>query len=124
MIKEIPSYPGYFADEEGNIWSNRWGKMKKLKPHNNGKNKLGINICYNQKRKYIKVHRLVSEAFHGTAGEEVHHIDGNTLNNRPENLMPLTREQHLHEHGKKDPIAEAIRLLESNGYTVSFYRPT
>lgn len=118
-IRPIPSYPGYFADSDGNIWSERWGKRKKLKPHDNGRGRFGINICYNQKRTYIKVHRLVAEAFHGFAGDEVHHIDGDPSNNKPDNLNPLSKEDHINmHHNKEERIRKAIRLLQSEGYTI------
>jgi hypothetical protein len=32
---------------------------------------------------------------------EVHHIDGNRLNNSPENLMVLTKSEHMKLHKKK-----------------------
>lgn len=48
------------------------------------------------------VHQIVAEWKHGRrplSGEHVHHIDGNKLNNHPDNLTILTAQEHALEHG-------------------------
>lgn len=35
---------------------------------------------------------------------EVHHIDENKLNNQPENLLILTKSEHIKLHNKKSPV--------------------
>lgn len=48
-------------------------------------------------------HRLVMERHLGrklTPKENVHHIDGDTLNNDPSNLQIVTRSEHMTIHGK------------------------
>ena len=84
-VEPIPSCQGYYAGEDGCIYSkrnfNRWvttgDELKPLKPHSNGGNYLGVTVCINSKRRYRKIHRLVFEAFHGGCeGLQVHHIDG------------------------------------------------
>lgn len=49
------------------------------------------------------IHRIVAEAVLGRKlkrGEVVHHIDGNRLNNRPENLLVLPNQaEHAKLHG-------------------------
>lgn len=35
---------------------------------------------------------------------EVHHIDENKLNNQPENLLVLTKSEHIKLHNKKNPV--------------------
>ena len=49
-------------------------------------------------------HRRVAEKMVGGSifrGREVHHIDGNKNNNRPENLRIVSKEEHRRIHGKK-----------------------
>jgi hypothetical protein len=43
------------------------------------------------------VHQIVALAFHGIPkeGQQVNHIDGNTLNNRADNLEWVTAEDNL-----------------------------
>lgn len=60
-------------------------------------------------KRYLE-HRLVMEAVLGRKllkNEEVHHIDGNKLNNDPSNLMVLSPSEHqLKEHSLKERVGE------------------
>jgi len=52
------------------------------------------------------VHRWVVEKEFGRklrAGEEVHHKDGNKLNNDPNNLEPMWWEDHVDLHDEEGP---------------------
>ena len=44
--------------------------------------------------KYVPEHRLIASAFYDIEGKDVHHIDGNTLNNRIDNLEVLGHGEH------------------------------
>lgn len=53
---------------------------------------------------YVAVHRDVASKKIGRPlrdNEVVHHIDGNKLNNRPNNLQVMTRKQHWKVHHSK-----------------------
>ena len=58
--------------------------------------------CEDRNNKYL-VHRKVMEDKLGRklkSSEIVHHIDGNKLNNDPDNLMLVTRKEHINIHRK------------------------
>lgn len=53
--------------------------------------------------KWVYTHRRVAEKMVGGkiySGREVHHIDGDKINNRPSNLILLSKVDHLRAHGK------------------------
>lgn len=47
----------------------------------------------------VNIHKLVANAFLGPCpeGQETHHIDGNCLNNRSDNLVYVTRKSHMRQ---------------------------
>lgn len=60
-----------------------------------------IDCIGNRRHKYV--HRLVAECYHGSPpdGKEIHHIDGNRLNNRADNLQWVTHvENQKHRDAK------------------------
>ena len=72
--------------------------------------KLNKNTGYREVAS-VRIHRIVATAFHGlppTQNHIVHHIDNNKQNNRPENLMWVTRLENI----LLDPItAKKIALI-------------
>lgn len=63
----------------------RNGKI--LKPWIDTRGYLSVQLQVDRKTKTFSVHRLVTAAFHGPSnGLHVRHLDGNKLNNTPENL--------------------------------------
>lgn len=69
----------------------RWKGFRLCGRHNNYR-EIRIN------GEYIREHRLVMEKYLGRKlkhGEEIHHIDGNGLNNKIENLKLM---QNKHKH--------------------------
>ena len=64
------------------------GKYGILRPYDNGYGYLIVDFRKGGKRKHLKVHRLVAEAFIPNIGDlpEVNHIDENKHNNDVSNL--------------------------------------
>ncbi len=94
---ELKDFPKYFACEDGRIWSEngRWGQAKFLSTviGNAGYQTVCVS---NEKKRTKSVHVLICEAFHGSRPEglQAAHINGNRLDNRPENLMWKSLEEN------------------------------
>lgn len=106
---EIPSLgKNYCADIFGRIWSRARDKQTwcLLKGSPNGKGYLTVTPALNGEYKTKLVHRLVAESFYGfepNGFKQVRHLDGNQINNNPDNLDWGTQEQNWTDrllHGK------------------------
>lgn len=109
----VPGFAGYYeASSEGRIRSidrtirkmGRWGQEvelrlrgRVLKAAVDGAGYLCVHPCGDSGREPTNVHRMVALAFHGAPepGRHVNHIDGDRLNNRPENLEWCTRAENM-----------------------------
>lgn len=115
-MKEIPGAPGYWADEEGAIWSSKRGSLRKLKLCANIHGYLQFETVLNGKRMTARVHALVALTYHGPRPKDlvVRHRDGNQTNNAPINLAYGTpsenqRDRRLHgtsSAGEGNPAAK------------------
>ena len=88
LIKEIMALGRYLCvDRDGNIFRKTESEMKPLSKHKR-KGYEYIEITSNGKRTKLAVHRLVAIAFHKNPNNlpQVNHKDGNTINNRADNL--------------------------------------
>lgn len=116
LRRPIPSTGAvYSAGDDGRIYRGD----QPLKPWRGGYGQQYEMVSAGEQRKAY-VHRLVCEAFYGSAPEgllEVRHLDGDSLNNRPENLDWGTKEQNAADrssHGRASREAHpAGKLTEA-----------
>jgi hypothetical protein len=96
-IKPVPGFDGYFASEDGKVYSS-WvtgakpymkpGKLKELCPFNRGY--LAVNLRLNRGVYCsIDIHRVICLTFHGQppAGYTASHKNGNKYDNTKGNLI-------------------------------------
>lgn len=94
------------------------------------RNYLTVTLRKNQKSNYFTVHSLIMLAFYGTRplNHEINHIDGNIMNNNPDNLEYVTKHTNITHavklglndiKGEKNPKAklnkeQVLQILSSN----------
>lgn len=113
-MKELKDYNGYFAGEDGFIYSTKSGELRKLIPHDNGKGYMTVGLRRNDGKICRKrVHRLVWEAFNGQIpdGMEVNHVNEVRDDNRLVNLQILTHRQNLNYGGRTERHRKAIQKI-------------
>jgi hypothetical protein len=88
MIKQIPNYPDYYADDSGKIYSTKYGKMLEIKQYPKTHGYLYVVLFKNNKRHYLRAHRVIAETFIPNPDNlpEVNHKDENKTNNAVSNL--------------------------------------
>ena len=109
--KEVENLPKYFISNFGNVRSIKRKYEIIMKPSfvNNKYTILTLSKPGEKRKRYL-VHRLVAKAFISNPGGklQVNHIDGNTKNNRVENLEWCTKSEnlkHAYIHlGRKPPM--------------------
>jgi hypothetical protein len=108
MLKMIQ--PGYYVSTFGNVYSSKRGKVKKLAAiDSHGYQR--VCLWENAKGKKHQIHRLVAEAFIGSAPSAIHqinHIDGVKKNNHVSNLEWVTPKENI-KHG------EGLGLMTQHG---------
>lgn len=76
-----------------------------------------VSLSRDCKKRSFRVNRLVYETFIGKIpnGYEVHHIDGNRLNNCVDNLIAITEKEHNRIHREANPnIVKGIVDYQKN----------
>lgn len=98
IFLQYPKDNQYIIDSNGNIFSAKREEVRALKPHyhtaRGRKPYLRVKIA----GKLELVHRVVASAKVGrslTSSEQVNHLNGNTLDNRPENLDVVSFEENV-----------------------------
>ncbi len=113
--KEIPEFFNYYADTEGNIWSDKprgrqaqlgkkFGFLRKLIPKKAGRGYRIVCLSKEGCYYYKYIHRLVLETFIGICpkGMECCHNNGIKTDNRLENLRWDTPANNVRDNKKFD----------------------
>ena len=91
-MKPCVSWPGYFANKIGKIFSanGRWDKglLREMTPSPSGNTYRSCSLHVNGVQKTVPIHRIVLDAWIGPKpkGMECRHLDGNPSNNNLDNL--------------------------------------
>lgn len=115
--REISWAPGYFVQEDGQVWSSKTNKyLSQSLSDNRGHGYLVVHLYVNGKSYSPKVHRLVAEAFLPNPDElpQVNHKDENVLNNHVENLEWCTEDYNRHYGTRYQRMAETLKLVQPN----------
>ena len=105
MERTITGFEDYSITQEGEVFSYKWGRKRKLKTRLNHSGYRYVNLTPRGGRyKSRLVHRLVAQEFLRDYSDslQVNHIDGDKLNNRASNLEMVTNEEnskHAWAHG-------------------------
>ena len=126
MMRVIPAYPDYYANEKGDIYSTRTGNLRLL-PKRMHQGYYRVNVrdrCHPVKHHPEMVHKLVLNAFVGERPEGFvcRHLNGNPKDNRLENLCwgtPSENVQDSMRHGTavclrhgENSVAAKLRLQD------------
>ena len=128
-----PIYKDYAADEDGNLYSLKYGKIRKIKPSERKYGYMQFHICYNRQDKYYMVHRFIFECLNNRLIEknkDIDHIDRNPRNNKISNLREVSRTtNNLNRYNNKEveELPEDVIIIEkynSHYFKNIYYSPS
>ena len=107
--KQVENFENYEVSNFGRVRKNyKNGKVKYLKPMVTNKGYLCVELWKKSKRKRVKVHRLVAQAFIPNPDDlpQVNHKDLDKRNNHVDNLEFISNRDncihyHMNKHKKK-----------------------
>lgn len=115
--KEVEGYNGlYFVSNLGNVKSLCYSKSRILKPYTHRDGYLLVVFCNKNKRKTLKIHRLVAMGFIPNLENklQVNHINGIKTDNRVENLEWCTRLENI-RHSWQNELSKSKKGEEHFG---------
>ena len=126
--RDVVGYEGlYQLSDQGRVKSlarqnclGRTVKERILKSRTNRYGYMEVNLCADGKRKMLKVHRLVCQAFHDNPDNkpEVNHVNEDKTDNRACNLEWCTRRENLN-HGTRNERSRKSLSKPVGQYTLN-----
>jgi hypothetical protein len=117
-VRPVPGHPGYFVSECGCIWSDMRGVRKKLKPFENNKQYLRVDLYTGGYRTRYFVHRLVAFIWHGAPVDkkktQVNHLRYNKHDNHKDSVAWCTPSENM-KHARKRPYVRVWKSKEEAG---------
>ena len=93
--KDIPEYPDYRISTLGRVKSLKFGKERILKQRKGRSGYLQVRLSNKTEIKTLGIHNLLGVVVLGFSEKlEVDHIDGDKLNNNPENLRECSCQEN------------------------------
>lgn len=128
-LRDIDGFSDYQISDNGIVVSCKFGKMRILKPFENGHGYLQVELWTNGEQQRFLVHHLVAEAFIPNPENKpcIDHIDGNPLNNFYLNLRWCTHKENCNNPITKKRYSEAHRktvICYKNNIIVKIYLST
>ena len=114
MKMKETKYRGYFATEDGRIWSEKSHKFLSMSMRGMY---LRVTLFLNDKtRKSFAVHRLIAETFipNPLNLPQINHIDENKLNNNVNNLEWVTVRQNANHATRNERISKKNKEVFAN----------
>lgn len=123
--RPVVGYEGlYDVSNLGRVRSLKFGRVKIMKPKDNGNGYLRVSLRKDGKGKKLYVHRIVWEAFVGPIpdGYELDHLNTVRDDNRLENLRCVTRKENMKNPLSQKKCSESAKLKFKNEETAKKYR--
>ena len=125
--RDVVGYEGlYQVSNQGRVKSFKWNKERFLKPSMDKDGYLLVTLCAGGKRKTLKVHRLVCEAFHENPDNkpQVNHINEDKTDNRACNLEWCTCKQNVNHGSRNERVSKPVGQYSLDGKLIKLWPST